>query len=179
MSSVNKPITPASIPDDLVPMGFIAGAFGIKGWVKVVSSTEYADNLFDYPTWWLGKDGQWRTIELAEGNVQPKNLVAKLVGIEDRDQAFALKGWTIAIPRSQMPAAEEGEYYWADLIGMEVVNLQGESLGSVKNLLETGANDVLVAFDGKTERLLPFVANVVIEVDQANRLIKVDWGLDY
>ncbi|MFC4159751.1 ribosome maturation factor RimM [Chitinimonas lacunae] len=160
-------------------MGYIAAAFGVQGWVKVVADTEYADSLFDYSTWWLGRDGQWQAFELEEAGLQPKNVIAKLSGINDRDAAFALKGMTIAVPRSAMPAAEEGEYYWADLIGLEVVNLAGESLGRVDKLFETGANDVLVVRDGSIERLLPFVATVVLDVDLAAGKIKVDWGLDY
>ncbi|QDQ26345.1 ribosome maturation factor RimM [Chitinimonas arctica] len=169
----------AGVPADLVPMGFVAGAFGIRGWVKVVADTQYADSLFDYKTWWLGRDGNWRAYQVEEGNSQPKSLSAKLTGVADRDIAFALKGMTVAVPRSEMPPAEEGEYYWADLIGLAVVNLQGESLGAVDELLSTGANDVLVVKDGKTERLIPFIGPVVLDIDQTARVIKVDWGLDY
>ena len=169
----------AGVPADLVSMGYVAGAFGIRGWVKVVADTEFADSLLDYDTWWLGQNGQWRAYRLEEGGAQPKNVNAKLAGVEHRDAAFALKGLTVAVPRSQMPEAAEDEYYWADLIGLSVVNLQGEALGTVKQLLSTGANDVLVVHDGKTERLLPFVNAIVIEVDQAAKVIKVDWGLDY
>lgn len=169
----------SAVPADLVPKGYIAAAFGIHGWIKVVADTEYADSLFDYPTWWLGRNGQWRAFSLEESGLQPKNVIAKLAGVSDRDAAFALKGMTIAIPRSEMPPAEEGEYYWADLIGLEVVNLAGESLGRVDKLFETGANDVLVVRDGSVERLLPFVASVVIDVDQTAGRVKVDWGLDY
>lgn len=173
----NAPRTPA--PDDLVAMGYVAGAFGIRGWIKVVASTEYADSLADYPVWWLGQEGNWRAYDLEEAAAQPKSLNAKLAGIEGRDNAFALKGCTVAVPRSAMPPAEAGEYYWADLIGMQVVNLQGESLGQVATLLQTGANDVLLVQDGTTERLIPFVAAVVGEIDHSTRVIPVDWGLDW
>jgi len=169
----------AGVPADLVPMGFVAGAFGIRGWVKVVADTQFADSLLDYDTWWLGRNGGWRAYRVEDSQAQPKALNAKLVGVDDRDLAFSMKGMTVAVPRSAMPAPEEGEYYWADLIGMAVVNPQGEALGEVANLLSTGANDVLVVKDGQTERLLPFVGAVVIEVDAAARSIKVDWGLDY
>ncbi|WP_374347537.1 ribosome maturation factor RimM [Chitinimonas sp.] len=175
-----QPIDPsAGVPADLVPMGFVAGAFGIRGWVKVVASTEFSDSLLDYETWWLGRDGQWRAYQVEDSNVQPKQLSVKLAGISDRDIAFAMKGMTVAVPRSQMPAAAEGEYYWADLIGLAVVNRQGERLGVVEQLLETGANDVLVVKDGAVERLVPFVGPVVDTVDLAARQITVDWGLDY
>ncbi|PHV10352.1 ribosome maturation factor RimM [Chitinimonas sp. BJB300] len=169
----------AGIPADLVPMGFVAGAFGIRGWVKVVADTEFVDSLFEYPVWWLGRNGQWRAYKVLDSSAQPKNINAQLEGVDDRDAAAALKGMTVAVPRSEMPEADEGEYYWADLIGLEVVNLQAERLGAVHSLLGTGANDVLVVKDGDTERLIPFVGAVVVSVDQASGLIQVDWGLDY
>jgi len=170
---------PVAVPDDLVGMAYVAGAFGIRGWLKIVASTEYAESLFDYPVWWLGRDGAWRAYQLEESQAQPKNINAKLEGVETREAAFALKGCTIAIPRSQMPQADEGEYYWADLIGMAVVNREAQALGVVETLLETGANDVLVLKDGVTERLIPFVAAVIDQVDLKTRTITVDWGLDY
>ncbi|MBV8466514.1 MAG: ribosome maturation factor RimM [Burkholderiales bacterium] len=169
----------AEVPQDLVPMGFVAGAFGIRGWIKVVADTEFADSLLDYETWWLGRDGDWRAYRVEEGNAQPKQVNAKLEGLADRDLAFALKGCTVAVPRSLMPEEEEGEYYWADLMGMAVVNRQGEALGAVADLMSTGANDVLVVKDATVERLIPFVGPVVDEVDKVQRVIRVDWGLDY
>jgi 16S rRNA processing protein RimM len=171
--------TSSAVPEDLVPMGFVAGAFGVKGWVKVVADTEFSDSLLDYETWWLGRDGNWRAYQVEESNVQPKQLNARLAGIADRDVAAAMKGMTVAVPRSLMPPAEDGEYYWADLIGLEVVNRQGERLGVVDKLFETGANDVLVIRDGELERLVPFVDPVVESVDLAAKRITVDWGLDY
>ncbi|XZG71905.1 ribosome maturation factor RimM [Chitinibacteraceae bacterium HSL-7] len=161
-------------------MGFVSGAFGIRGWLNVVADTEYEDSLLDYQQWWIGRDGQWRCYQVEEGAVHPKKLAAKLVGVDDRDGAFALKGSQVAIPRSAMPEAGEGEYYWADLVGLNVVNTAGESLGVVDRLFETGANDVLaVRREGDPERLLPFVKQVVLKVDLQARLIEVDWGLDY
>ncbi|WP_269531206.1 ribosome maturation factor RimM [Chitinimonas sp. BJYL2] len=177
----NQPIAAASAgtPADLVPMGFVAGAFGIRGWVKVVADTEHADSLLDYDTWWLGRNGVWQQYAVKDAAVHPKHLSAQLEGVDDRDRAFALKGMTIAIPRSAMPQAEDGEYYWADLIGLAVFNVQGESLGTVDNLLSTGANDVLVIKSADAERLVPFVKAVVLDVDLTARSIRVDWGLDY
>ncbi|MBA8734576.1 ribosome maturation factor RimM [Chromobacterium violaceum] len=166
--------------EDLVVMGFVRGAFGIKGWVKIHADTEYADGLFDYPTWWLGKNGSWKPYAFENGAVQPKALAAKLEGVDDRDAAEALRGTQIAIPRSELPEAGDGEYYWADLIGLSVVNQQGETLGKVDSLLETGANDVLVVKGGDgQQRLIPFVDQYVLEVVSAEGRILVDWGLDY
>jgi 16S rRNA processing protein RimM len=104
---------------------------------------------------------------------------AKLAGINDRDAAFALKGATVCVNREDFPEPDEDEFYWIDLIGLNVINQQNESLGVVKDLMETGANDVLVVKQDDTERLIPFVAQYVINVDLASKQIVVDWGLDY
>ncbi|WP_051710206.1 ribosome maturation factor RimM [Andreprevotia chitinilytica] len=161
-------------------MGFVSGAFGIRGWVHIVPDTEFADSLLDYDTWWLGRNGVWQAYKVLESVVQPKKLAARLEGIDDRDVAFSFKGMQVAVPRSQMPELDnDNEFYWADLIGLTVVNTQGETLGVVEKLFETGANDVLVVNDGETERLLPFVAHVVLAVDRDAKRITVDWGLDY
>ncbi|WP_308444087.1 ribosome maturation factor RimM [Deefgea salmonis] len=167
------------IPNDLVSMGYVNGAFGIQGWISLVADTEHADSLLDYKVWWLGRNGVFRAYNVVDSHVQPKKLGAKLEGVNDRDAAFALKGCEISIPRSSMPAAGEGEYYWADLIGLAVFNEQGERLGVIEKLFETGANDVIVVKDETTERLVPFVGHVVLDVNLETRLMRVDWGLDY
>ncbi|NHR03974.1 ribosome maturation factor RimM [Chromobacterium haemolyticum] len=165
--------------EDLVVMGFVRGAFGVKGWLKVQADTEYADGLFDYPVWWLGKENDWKPYTFENGALQPKALAAKLEGVEDRDAAEVLRGMQIAVPRAELPAAEEGEYYWADLIGLEVVNQQGEVLGKVSELMETGAHDLLVVQGADAQRMIPFVDQYVLEVQLAEGKIQVDWGLDY
>ncbi|WP_308447354.1 ribosome maturation factor RimM [Parachitinimonas caeni] len=160
-------------------MAYISGAFGVRGSIKVVADTEYADSLFDYPTWWLGRDGRWQRYTFVEGQIHSKVLIATLDGVDDRDKADSLRGCTIAVPRSEMPEADENEYYWTDLVGMAVRNVAGEYLGTVVELFETGANDVLVVRDAPIERLIPFVASVVLTVDDIARTITVDWGLDF
>ena len=105
--------------------------------------------------------------------------MAHLAGVNGREEAEALQGMKIAVPRNELPAAEEGEYYWSDLIGLQVKNLQGESFGCVTELMETGANDVLVVDDAETRRLIPFVDSVVTEVNLEAQCILVDWGADY
>lgn len=160
-------------------MGYVSGPFGVQGWLNVVADTEYADSLFDYKTWWLGKDGKWQAYKLLGGGVHTKKLGAQLEGVVGRDAAFALKGYEIAVPRSEMPPSGEDEYYWVDLVGLDVINTAGERLGVIERLFATGANDVIVVQDGETERLLPFVAHVVLKVDLTQRVMNVDWGLDY
>jgi 16S rRNA processing protein RimM len=165
----------------MVVMGRIVGAQGILGWVKVQTFTEYLDGLLDYDEWYLGNDKQpWRKVEVLEANVHGKILVAKLPGILDRTTAEQCKGLLVAVHRDSLPKQETGEYYWSDLIGMQVVNLTDETLGTVATLLETGANDVLSVRDaaGK-ELLIPFIASVIQQVNVAEKVIRVDWQADY
>ncbi len=160
-------------------MGYIGAPFGVRGWVHVYADTEHPDSLLDYPVWYLGKAGQWNAYRVEASELHTKSIVAKLEGVADRDIAAHLRNCQVGVPRNELPEPSEGEYYWSDLVGLEVSNVAGESLGKVVELLQTGANDVLVVHDGQTERLLPFVASVVLAVDMPARRIQVDWGLDY
>lgn len=164
----------------MVVMGKIVAAHGIQGWVKVQTFTEYLDSLDDYDAWWLGNERQdWREFKLLDCVPHGKVLIARLAGCEDRNAAERLKGMQVAVPRGALPDADEDEYYWSDLVGMQVENLEGEKLGVVSGLLETGANDVLVVKSGDAEVLIPFIAQVIVQVDATNRLIKADWQADY
>ncbi|MDO5058930.1 MAG: ribosome maturation factor RimM [Neisseria sp.] len=162
-----------------VAMGYIKGAFGIKGWVKVAANTEYADSLLDYPEWRLSKDGKSQSLAVESGKLAGGELQVKFAGIDDRDEAHLLRGYTIEILREAFAPAEEGEYYWADLVGMTVINRNGETLGEVANLMETGAHDVLVIKGGHGQKLIPFVGHYIDDVDNEKRIITADWGLDY
>jgi 16S rRNA processing protein RimM len=149
--------------------------YGVRGWVRVFSYTQPRDNIVHYRPWYLNRAGEWQEHELAEGRQHGKGVVARLAGCEDRDEASQLIGAEIGVRRKQLPAAQPGEYYWSDLQGLKVVTLQGELLGSVGHLLETGANDVLVV-KGERESLIPFVlGQVVDEVDLERGEIRVDW----
>jgi 16S rRNA processing protein RimM len=165
----------------MVVMGRIVGAQGILGWVKVQTFTEYLDGLLDYDEWYLGNDKQpWRKVAVLEANVHGKVLVARLPDIIDRTAAEQCKGLLVAVHRESLPKQEPGEYYWSDLIGLKVINLADESLGTVETLLETGANDVLSVRDalGK-EVLIPFLASVIQQVSLEEKVIRVDWQADY
>lgn len=164
----------------MVIMGRVAAAHGIQGWVKVQPFTEYLDSLLDYRTWWVGHEhGPWREVEVKQCEVHNKTLAAQLPDCPDRNAAEKLKGLLIAVPRSSLPVQEEGEYYWSDLIGLAVVNEAGMALGTVTNLLETGANDVLCVHGDSGEILIPFVASAIRQVDLQNKTIRVDWSVDY
>jgi len=164
----------------MVIMGRIAAAHGIRGLVKIQPFTEYLDSLLDYRTWWIGHEhGPWREVKVEQCEVHSKTLVAQLPDCPDRTAAEKLKGLLIAVPRSSLPTQDEGEYYWSDLIGLAVVNEAGMSLGTVKNLLETGANEVLSVQGDGGEILIPFVASAIKQVDLKSRTILVDWSAEY
>ncbi|MDD4911496.1 MAG: ribosome maturation factor RimM [Sideroxydans sp.] len=163
----------------MVVMGKVVAAQGIQGWVKVLTFTEHLDSLLDYETWYVGNETTWRPIQVLEANVHGKLVVAKLEGIPDRTAAEKYKGQLIAVSRDSMPPQEEGEYYWSDLIGMSVVNMEGDAFGVVDSLLETGSNDVLVVKGVYGEMLLPFIKSVIQQVSLADKTIRVDWQADY
>lgn len=168
-------------PEHLIEMGYVANAFGIQGWVKIKCTTEYEDSLNDYEVIYLRlPNKQLLTKKIENSFVRDGIFHAKFDGVNDRDAAFALRGATVCVDRNDFPEPSEDEFYWVDLIGLNVVNQQNEQLGVVKDLMQTGANDVLVVKDDeKIERLIPFVAAHVLDVDLPNRRIVVDWGLDY
>ena len=165
--------------DNWVAMGYVKGAFGIKGWVKVAADTEYADSLLDYPVWQLSKDGVSRSYTLENGQVAGDELQVKFAEISDRDAAQLLRGYTIEIKRSDFEPAQEGEYYWADLVGLTVHNRQNELIGAVNSLMETGAHDILVVDGEHGRKLIPFVDHYIDHVDLEQGSIIADWGLDY
>lgn len=163
-------------------MGRVTAPFGVKGWFKVYALTAQPGNLCDYPVWWLRRDGEWREMHVAAAKVQGKTLVAQLAGIESREDAAALKGFEIGVPREQLPVAASDEFYWADLIGLRVVNVGQQELGRVARIVQTGANDVLVVADNENEAreiLIPFIADAIKAVDVAAGVIAVDWSRDY
>ena len=167
-------------------MGRISAPFGIKGWVKIQPFTQTADGLKRYPTWWLGGAGGWQEYTVEHTQPQGAALAAKLAGCDDRDAAASFKGRVVAVPRDAFPQAKADEYYWSDLIGLRVRNCEGLDFGTVEAMLETGANDVLVVRldddDGDeraTERLIPFIAEVVKKVDSTAGVIEVEWGADF
>ncbi len=161
-----------------VILGRIVGLFGVKGWVKVHSYTEPREAILDYPDWLLRREGDWQPVQLAEGRQHGKGVIARLQGIEDRDAAAELLGSDFGVERDSLPDAGDGHYYWADLEGLTVVRKDGTELGKVAYLMATGANDVLVV-DGAAERLIPFVpGTVILDVDVAAGVIRVDWEWD-
>jgi len=165
--------------DELLIMGRIASPFGVKGWVRVNAYTAMVDNLLGYSPWYLKLGGDWQPTKPVDGRPHGKGLVVQLEGCRDRDAAAALTGTDIGIYRSQLPPPEADEYYWSDLIGLQVVTRDGQVLGVVDHLFETGANDVMVV-KGEQEYLVPFIREQVVEsVDLESRRIRVDWDPDF
>ena len=180
----------AELPADAIEVGRIADAWGIKGWFKVLPYSASPEALFSSKRWYLlptekGVKAFAGTLKLVikEAKEHSDTVVATAQNVDDRSAAEALRGARIFIARSSFPTAEKDEYYWVDLIGLNVINREGIALGSVKELLSTGAQTVLVMDyeqDGKPqERMIPFVAAYVDDVDLAARRITVDWQPDY
>ena len=164
--------------NDLVVMGRIVAPYGVFGWLKIIPDTEIFDTLLDYKTWWIGKDNDWRELKVESAKIHNDVLVVKLQGIDERDGAFACKGKQVAVPRASLPPPQEDEYYWSDLIGLGVKNLQEVDFGKITDVLETGANDVIVVM-GEKERLIPFTAQTILDVSLSEKKMLVDWDADF
>lgn len=163
---------------EVVVLGRVVGLFGVQGWVKVHSYTRVREDILGYPRWLLQRGGEWRAHALVEGRAQGKTLVARIAGIDDRDAARALIGVDIAVYKADLPAPAPGSFYWSQLEGLRVVNLEGVDLGRVSHLFETGANDVMVVKDER-ERLIPYIKDVIREVDLHAGILRVDWDADF
>ena len=164
-------------------MARVTAPFGIKGWLKLQTFTEYADSLDQFDSWFISSANGWQEVGVEDFAVNVKSVVAKLKGIDDRTAAEKLGKRDIAVPRSWLDQPEKDEYYWIDLIGARVINEAGETLGTIETLMETGANDVLVVRSGKnaagsageSEILIPFVSEYLANVDRQNKVVTVRW----
>jgi 16S rRNA processing protein RimM len=168
----------------VIVLGRIAAPYGVHGWVKLHAFGDDPEAWCGIKDWWLGAQAEgldWQRRELKELKAHGKGWVARFAGVDDRSGAERLEGLYFAAPRAELPQTAPDEYYWGDLVGLKVENLAGDLLGSVKEMIESGANAVLVVAgpeDG-AERLLPFVAGVVKEVDLGGGRIRVEWGKDW
>lgn len=192
-------LTPSSLPDDALEVGRILDAWGIKGWLKILPHSNDPEALFSAKTWFLQvPEAKFRpgftafsgtvSLQVDEAKIHSGTVVAKFADLDDRNMAEALRGARIFLSRSSFPAAATDEYYWVDLIGLNVVNREGVALGSVRDLMTTGPQSVLcieyttVQEDGTSvaaERMIPFVSAYVDAVDIAGKRITVDWQPDY
>jgi 16S rRNA processing protein RimM len=164
---------------EMVVMGRVSGLFGVRGWLKVYSFTEPPRGILNYSPWFIKRAGEWEEHKLQAGHPQGKGIVVHLQGFDDRDQAVQLRGCDIAVRRDQLPKLAAGEYYWTDLEGLRVENLDGVELGRVSHLFETGANDVIVV-KGDREDLIPYTWGIAVRrVELAEGLMVVDWDPDF
>lgn len=184
-------------PDDLVELGKIGEPYGLKGWMNVLPSSDQPDVLLKARQWWISRispdvDGVARQVrkpsalnlvfepfKVMASKVHADRMVAHLEGIEDRDLAAKLKGCRVYVSRSRFPTLPDGEFYWVDLVGCVVRNLQGHILGEVAQVVDHGAHPILEVQHGDLELLIPFVQAYVSSVDLQQRLIEVDWQEDY
>ena len=163
----------------LIALGAINGVYGVKGWVKVFSFTDPIENILNYKTWNIKKNDQWTTCKLEAGKIHGKGIIAKLEGFDDRTIVEKLLKSEVLVSKDELPDLPQGEYYWRDLEGLEVVNLDESSLGHIDHMMETGANDVMVV-KGSEKRLIPFVQGLYVKkVDLEHKLLIVDWPEDF
>ncbi|MEO7030849.1 MAG: ribosome maturation factor RimM [Herbaspirillum sp.] len=185
-----------NIPDDLVLVGHVTGAYGIAGWLKIHPYSTSAEALLQAKTWWLDKP-ELQDVTVLQVRWQGTEIVAQLMGLTGRDSAELRKGATIQVQRRHFPTLADDEFYWLDLIGLSVENPQGEQLGRVTALMDNAAHPILrvtPVFDAAvidasgaapvpalvpSERLIPFVREIVLSVDREGGKIVANWGLDY
>jgi 16S rRNA processing protein RimM len=170
----------------MIVLGRIVAPYGIHGWLKIKPFGDDPDAWRTMQQWWLADQADsnaWQAYSVETFRHHGGSWIVKLAGVDDRGGAEKLDGWYVGAPRDALPETERGEYYWADLVGLAVMNEQGELLGKVDSLLETGAHQVLLVKDGEDgaprERLLPFVSQVVKDVNVAGGRIRVEWQRDW
>ena len=161
-----------------VIIGRFGAPFGVKGWIKVNYFTEPPTNIFDYKPWFLQTDTGWEPLTIEANKILGTKPLVRIMGCEDRDQASWYTYHDICIDQSILPKVPKGEYYWSDLIGLQVINQDHTELGVVDHLMETGANDVLVVKNDRT-RLIPYISHVILEVDLTKRRVIVDWDPEF
>ena len=192
-------LIPSSLPADAIEVGRFLAAWGVKGWLKILPHSTDPEALLAAKLWFLqAPDAKFQpgfnafagtvSLQVDEAKIHSDSVVAKFSGIDDRTVADALRGARIFLPRSSFPAASKDEFYWVDLIGLNVVNREGVALGCVRDLMATGPQSVLCVeysaaqADGRTalaERMIPFVSVFIDNVDMIGKCITVDWQPDY
>ena len=171
--------------DSIVVMGQVLGPFGILGWVRIRPFTQASDGLLDYETWWLRAPGasDWREMKRLEGRMHSGTVLARVSGVDTREQVLGLRGAEVGVARAMLPRAAQDEIYESDLVGLDVVNREGVRLGQVSAVQDYGAHPVLRVRVDSTgtsgERLIPYVSAHIDRVDLAARRIEVDWQPDY
>ena len=167
------------IDSNWIVVGRFGRPNGIKGLITVISSTEPRDKILQYTNWHIKKDGLWQPITRLHDSITDKHVLTAVVGYPQREDVARLTNAEIAIQQEELPALAPGEYYWRDLIGMQVIQANGTLLGIVDEILPTGSNDVLIVV-GEQRYLIPYLPDsVILKVDRDNQQITVDWDLDF
>ena len=196
-SEMNKPDSLDSgrvAPADRMKVGELRAAYGLQGWLWLYSETDPISNVFDYQPWWVETRSGLRQMKVKRWRTQGKGLVVSLEGVLDRNAADLLMGAEVWADRNVLPVAPDNEYYWSDLVGLQVyafepsesgdVAIEPVFLGAIHELFETGANDVIVVRPvagsvDQTERLIPWHKDIIRHIDMATRRMDVNWGVDY
>ncbi|MCV2403460.1 ribosome maturation factor RimM [Marinomonas sp. C2222] len=175
----------ANAPEQPLLVGHVTSVYGVKGWVKLYSHTDPMQGIFDYQHWWLKTPSGWKAVELGQGRLQGRGLVASIKGYSDRDQVKDICGLDVYIDAIELPELDEGDYYWSQLEGLRVITKEGVFLGKVSQLMETGANDVIVvrACEGsldREERLIPYMPETyVVNIDLEQKEMVVNWDPEF
>jgi len=160
-------------------MGKVSGPFGIKGWLKINSFAEKIETLGNYDHWYISQNEKnWEEIKVQQCIVNLNKIRVKFIGVDDRTKADPYKNYLIGIPRELLPTLGPKEFYWNDLLGFEVINLENILFGKVGSFIETGVNDVFVV-EGNKKRLIPYTLKTIQKVDVKQRKIIVDWDEDF
>lgn len=160
-----------------ITVGKIGSTYGVRGWLRVQTYTEFNESILEYSPWYLNKGNVWTPVVIEQGKRHGKEIIVKLADVNTPEEARLLTGKLVAIPRSDLPPLKENEYYWSDLVGLTVINKAGTILGKVIYLMETGSNDVMVV-KGEKEVAIPYLPDrVVLNVDLQKQEILVDWEL--
>jgi 16S rRNA processing protein RimM len=163
---------------DPIIIGSFGKTFGVWGWIKVNSFTNPTRNILDFKPWLIQKNNSWEEVYFEDSHERPDNIIVKLPNCNSPEEARNFTNIKIAVWRKQLPKLQTSEYYWTDLIGLKVINSEEIDLGIVQELMATGANDVLVVI-GDRKRLIPYISNVILKVDLAKKIIRVDWDQDF
>ena len=165
--------------EEKILLGHVSGLFGVKGWVKVFSYTRPRSKIVSYRSWYLG-EAKDHLFLLEDGRAHKEGVVAKLEGVNDRDSAVSLIDSKIWVSEAELAPLEDNDYYWYQLIGLDVFDIHQKHLGTVNNLMETGANDVLIVrAKDKTEHLIPYIKEQVVKsIDLVNKSLIVDWDTE-
>lgn len=159
-------------------LGKLGSVYGVHGWLRVHSFTDPASNISQYPVWQIQHNKQWHNVPIDKIKAHNNGLVVLLKGINNREIARTYTNDMIAVYQSELPKLEDHEYYWSDLIGLNVITTQGVELGKITQLQETGSNDVLIV-KGKRERLIPYTEDTVIAINLKDHLMTVEWDPDF